>query len=1025
MNFVKIAWRDISNTFRNRFIRIMVIATIILPMLYSLCFLGAFWDPYGKLSKLPVAIVNLDKGGTDNNKSVNYGKDFVKKMKKNKEMGWHFVSYDEAQKGINGKKYYAEFILPSNFTSSILKAKTSKPIPPVIKFRCNEKKNFIIGQLTGKSLPTKIQDAISRNITETSVKIAFDNLYEIKDAMKKAGKGSKTISDAVSEANNKLKDAKAELDNNSDLTSLITKENFNLLKSTINDAESLKDTDTSTLSQITDLLTPSNVSSLRVINNDLKAANIEKLTNSPLLKNLPKLASTQNLQNVNALMKDTDTLSKIDMVKMKPLLNLMNKQDQISSLINDTKKLTSNIDKKKIEPLINVAKNKTQLLDLVNSANTLSGKVDTTKLLPLVSLMQNSDKLFGLMNDADKLSSAASAKELEPLLNLAKNTDKFTPVLQDALKLSSIDVSSIQNSLAQQLKNSQAFVTGTSFLPQSKDSLKASVMSNAALTTEQKTQLITIIEASSLARDNMVSSAKDMTSISQNLDTLKSAQTNISSIVPLVKDIPTSIQYVNTQVMPQLTKVQQELTDSKALLTNVPDSITYIKGLTPQLLSMYTKLQTVKPLMTGVPESLNYVNGLTPQALSIYNKAMQLKPLTNGLEQSLNYVKTLAPKLIAMKADLDKNASNLQAVKQLLAKANDPETKASLDKIVKLQKDVASIKPMLNSLQSQMTDENISKLNDVPALANKLISMQQKLKDNENLLTITQNALTDHNYDEAKKLIDAMPDLVSGVQKLADGTKELSTKLNDGYDTLNHNLVNSSSTMGKFLSEPVKIKNNPINSVPNYGSGFAPYFIPLSLWIGALLMFFVMSTTVDDDINAGPVGTVVGKYLSFGYIGIIQAVTVTFGVMLLGLKPTSLPILILFNIFLSYAFISIVQSFMFLTGPNVGKFLALVLLILQLASSGGTFPTELIPRIFGIIHPFLPFTYATEGLREIISAQPINYALLSKDVCVLAGMLIGFLALSIVMKNHADALQSKIEAKKAEADAAMRSTYNN
>jgi len=82
MKFAKIAWKDISSIFKNRFIRVSVVAIIIVPLLYSLLYLAAFWDPYARLSELPVAFVNLDKGGTKDGKAVNYGKDIIDNLKK-------------------------------------------------------------------------------------------------------------------------------------------------------------------------------------------------------------------------------------------------------------------------------------------------------------------------------------------------------------------------------------------------------------------------------------------------------------------------------------------------------------------------------------------------------------------------------------------------------------------------------------------------------------------------------------------------------------------------------------------------------------------------------------------------------------------------------------------------------------------------------------------------------------------------------------------------------------------------------
>lgn len=90
--------------------------------------------------------------------------------------------------------------------------------------------------------------------------------------------------------------------------------------------------------------------------------------------------------------------------------------------------------------------------------------------------------------------------------------------------------------------------------------------------------------------------------------------------------------------------------------------------------------------------------------------------------------------------------------------------------------------------------------------------------------------------------------------------------------------------------------------------------------------------------------------------------------------------------------------------------LAIVLLILQLTASGGTFPNELVPKFFKVINPFMPFTYTISALREIISG--ITYSVLNTDVLVLLLMLIFFLTVSVLFKNNADRMQKIIEEKK-------------
>jgi putative membrane protein len=112
---------------------------------------------------------------------------------------------------------------------------------------------------------------------------------------------------------------------------------------------------------------------------------------------------------------------------------------------------------------------------------------------------------------------------------------------------------------------------------------------------------------------------------------------------------------------------------------------------------------------------------------------------------------------------------------------------------------------------------------------------------------------------------------------------------------------------------------------------------------------------------------------------------------------------------MSLTFIAIIQCFVFLLG-DPGRLVAIVLLILQLTSSGGTFPIELVPKFFKVLNPFMPFTYCTSALREIISG--IDYSVLARDASILSIILIVFLIISISFKRHADNVKLAFEQKK-------------
>jgi putative membrane protein len=348
---------------------------------------------------------------------------------------------------------------------------------------------------------------------------------------------------------------------------------------------------------------------------------------------------------------------------------------------------------------------------------------------------------------------------------------------------------------------------------------------------------------------------------------------------------------------------------------------------------------------------------------------------------------------------------NLALIKQLKdgAQAVSGGAKGIADGSAKLNVGLAQLNENIPALTTGVTQLNTGSATLVNGLG-KLYDGSTQLKDGSTQLK-----------DGTGALKGKIPELASGTLKLADGSKELNDKLVEGSTKINKSLVNDSKTMAEFVSEPINMDQKPIHPVATYGAGFAAYFLALSLWIGALMMFFVITDEVDDDINASPGSIVLGKFLSYGYIGIAQAVLASGVVMLLGLKPNNVPLYFALNILMSLVSIAIIQCLVFLMG-QVGRILAIILLLLQLTACAGTFPLELVPNFFKVLNPLMPFTYYTLGLREAISG--CNYAVYSKNVTVLVLVGVVFIIISVLMKGHADKLQKMMKDKKEAASIA-------
>jgi YhgE/Pip-like protein len=183
--------------------------------------------------------------------------------------------------------------------------------------------------------------------------------------------------------------------------------------------------------------------------------------------------------------------------------------------------------------------------------------------------------------------------------------------------------------------------------------------------------------------------------------------------------------------------------------------------------------------------------------------------------------------------------------------------------------------------------------------------------------------------------------------------------------------------------------------IKNYGSGMTPFYTVLALWVGLLLLSSLLSAEVHGEYK--PFQIYFGRGLTFGTISIIQSLIVSMGdIYILGVSPKNPVLLILGSVFISVVFTSIIYSLVSIFG-NIGKALGIVLLVVQLAGSGGTFPIQVTPKFFQIVNPYLPFTYAISILREAIGGvyQPV----LTKDIIVLCIYIVIFLVLALLLKR--------------------------
>ncbi len=234
--------------------------------------------------------------------------------------------------------------------------------------------------------------------------------------------------------------------------------------------------------------------------------------------------------------------------------------------------------------------------------------------------------------------------------------------------------------------------------------------------------------------------------------------------------------------------------------------------------------------------------------------------------------------------------------------------------------------------------------------------------------------------------------LATGLRPAVRGSEELASGLSDGAAKVPAYDTTLQARNAEMMSAPVALDTTKLGEVSKYGIGFAPYFIPLALWIGALLTFFIIKPLSERALASGapaPITTFAG-FLPAAAIGVAQAVVlllvVQFG---LGLAPVQPLAFYGIGLVSALVFVAILQ-FLNAAFGAVGKLLSIVLMMLQLTSAAGTFPIQTVPGFFQAVSPWMPMTYVVTALRQAISggdASVVTHSL---------GILAAFGALSLL-----------------------------
>ncbi|WP_410599209.1 YhgE/Pip family protein [Amycolatopsis sp. lyj-90] len=433
--------------------------------------------------------------------------------------------------------------------------------------------------------------------------------------------------------------------------------------------------------------------------------------------------------------------------------------------------------------------------------------------------------------------------------------------------------------------------------------------------------------------------------------------------------------------------------------------------------TIYGKIQEAS---TGASQLADGAGKLKSGQQQLADGASQLASGSSQLATGLGTLKSSTAQLPAQTQKLADGAGQVADGNQKVADAASLAATASGDVQAKLdgyrtqlaqdlrnaevpEAKVQEILSRLDTLRSPVDQAN-TKIQGANSQLTQLASGARQVSDGAHQLASATPQLTsgiaqaadasNQIRDGASKLNDGEKSAVTGTNQLADGAVQLRDGLAAGLKEIPNPDDPTRAATANTIADPVAVSSSGVASAGTYGAGLAPFFISLATWIGAFVLFLLLRPLSTRALTAGasPFKVALGGWLASALLGIAQVI-VLFGAVtwLVGIDVAHPLGAIGFAVLVSLTFTAVVHALNAFFGA-VGKFLGLVLLVLQLVSAGGTFPWQTIPDALYPLHIVLPMGYAIDGFRHLLYSGASMKIL--GDIGVLVAYLVGAILVS-------------------------------
>lgn len=967
---------DIKNIRRVPFVIILLLGLSILPSFYAWFNLSSTWDPYNNTQGIKIAVVNEDKGAKVEGKDINVGDQLVEQLKKNDKFGWEFVNRKKADDGVEKGDYYASIYLHKTFSDEVTSIYHKKPKKAVIDYKVNEKLNAIAPKMTNagaSSIVDSLNKEFGENATQALLKEANQVGLDLENELPTLSK----IKNAVYTAEDNLpkieefKEKVIEIDEHQDDITKY-KDEFEALgnyKGDINEGVTKINEVNSKMgdiNQAAQLITKLNAK-MPEIESALAKANKVQQQFPKINKGVP--------QGIEATEKALAAINKAEQY----LPELNRKLDQYEA---DAKKAQEKTEKANEKLKADQDKEKKDTKD--NKAKPEQSTEEPQQSSEEENKADNQTDQNAEEQESDKEQADTSKEETEEKAS-TEDQEKDNDIVTTQQAYDEEDTHKEENNQAS--KN----VLTDQELNEMKSALSESLTALADYSNEQATMNKKDLESMQAINQSILMSQDSK----QLADTVKNNQSRLQqgvafndSMIDILKELQKSEGIDTSSAISQFESANKDLQSVINGQSNLINALNNGKSGKEEVLALDKLIDsnlvsldnlfkyTSSDFKTTLMEGVNQIDQALTKGIDDISKIRSsMNMIDNVIQTGKSSLQNGHDLLVSINNELPELERKFNNINEV-AQTNFPKFKEQVGK------GAYYVENELPNVQSEVKKLAQFSNNDLPTMIDKYDRAVQLIDDN---LPEAQKEI----HDLAEFARNDLPGIEEDIKKAAKKVREI-----DKDDTV-HELIkllkNDLKKQADIIAHPIELKEESLFSVPNYGTASTPFYTSLAIWVGALLLSNLLTTDIKNPEIKQKYSlreTFVGKSFIFIIIGVIQSIIVSLGDMfILGAAIDNRLLFILLSVLVSIVFISIVYTLVSLFG-NVGKALAIVIMVLQIAGGGGTFPIQVTPKFFQAIHPYLPFTYAVDALREAVGGVVPEILIYNLICLVLFGVVI-------------------------------------